>query len=74
MSDPAPPESAPGRLMIDLTALADNWRMLAIRAARRAVALHRLAEGGERFEAEPAHAGVEMQGAGTGSSARFCQA
>ena len=29
----APPESAPGRLTIDLTALADNWRRLARLAA-----------------------------------------
>jgi alanine racemase len=29
----APPESAPGRLTIDLAALADNWRRLARRAA-----------------------------------------
>ncbi len=29
MTDPAPPESAPGRLTIDLGALADNWRRLA---------------------------------------------
>ena len=28
-----PPQSAPGRLMIDLSALVDNWRRLAERAA-----------------------------------------
>ena len=33
MIDLAPPKSAPGRLTIDLAALADNWRSLANRAA-----------------------------------------
>ncbi len=33
MIDLAPPKSAPGRLTIDLVALADNWRRLAKRAA-----------------------------------------
>src|SRR5271157_6217663 len=33
VSGHAPPESAPGRLTIDLRALADNWRALARRAA-----------------------------------------
>ena len=33
MTDFAAPDSAPGRLTIDLVALADNWRQLAKRAA-----------------------------------------
>ncbi len=33
MTDFVPPDSAPGRLTIDLVALADNWRRLAKRAA-----------------------------------------
>ncbi len=33
MTDSLPPQSAPGRLTIDLSALADNWRRLAERAA-----------------------------------------
>ncbi len=33
MTDLSPPESAPGRLTIDLAALADNWRALAKRSA-----------------------------------------
>ena len=33
MTDFVPPDSAPGRLTIDLVALADNWRQLAKRAA-----------------------------------------
>ena len=33
MTDPAPPARAPGRLTIDLGALADNWRALSRRAA-----------------------------------------
>ena len=33
MTNSRPPESAPGRLTIDLSALADNWRSLAERAA-----------------------------------------
>ncbi len=35
MTVSAPPDSAPGRLTIDLAALADNWRALARRAAPR---------------------------------------
>ena len=33
MTQSLPPKSAPGRLTIDLSALADNWRKLADRAA-----------------------------------------